>query len=69
MGCHILPCDRDPLLLMPPALQDWLPEGDLAWFILDAVAQMDLTKIEQAYRADGWGSAAYRPAMLVALLL
>ncbi len=27
-------------LLMPPALQDWLPEGDLAWFILDAVPQM-----------------------------
>ena len=54
-------------LLMPPALQDWLPEGDLAWFILDAVPQMSLTKIERAYRADGRGSAAYRPAMLEAL--
>jgi transposase len=54
---------------MPPALQNWLPEGDLAWFILDAVAQMDLTKIERAYRADGWGQAAYEPAMRVALLL
>jgi len=69
MGDHFLACDRDPLLLLPPALPDWLPEGDLAWFILDAVAQMDLTKIERAYRADGWGQAAYEPARMVALLL
>ena len=63
MGYHFLPYDRDQLFLMPPALQDWLPEGDLAWFILDAVAQMSMTKIELAYRVDGWGSSAYRPAM------
>jgi transposase len=54
---------------MPPALQDWLPEDDLAWFILDAVVQMDVAKIERTYRADGWGQAAYEPAMMVALLL
>ena len=69
MGYHFLPCERDQLYLMPPALQDWLPEGDLAWFILDAVAQMNLTAIERTYRADGWGQAAYEPAMMVALLL
>jgi transposase len=69
MGYNFLPCDRDQLVLLPPALQEWLPEGDLAWFILDAVAQMDLTKIERAYRADGWRQAAYQPAMMVALLL
>jgi hypothetical protein len=66
-GYHVLPCDRDHLLLMPPALQDWLPECDLDWFILDVVTQMALTKIERADRADGWESAAYRPATLVAL--
>ena len=69
MGYHFLPCERDQLYLMPPALQDWLPEGDLAWFILDAVAQMNLAAIERTYRADGWGQAAYEPAMMVALLL
>lgn len=53
MGYHFLPCERDQLYLLPPALQDWLPEGDLAWFILDAVAQMNLTAIERSYRADG----------------
>ncbi len=68
-GYHVLPCDRDQLFLLPPALQEWLPEGDLAWFLLDAVAPMDLTKIERTYRAEGWGQAAYEPAMMVALRL
>ena len=53
---------------MPPALQDWLPEGDLAWFILDAGAPMKLGAIERTYRTDGWEQAAYEPAMLVAML-
>ena len=69
MGYNFLPCDRDQLYLLPPALQDWLPESDLAWFLLDAVAQMDLKKITQTYRNDGWGQAAYDPTMMVALLL
>ena len=54
---------------MPPSLPDWLPEDDLAWFLLDAVAQMNLVAIKRTYRADGWGQAAYEPAMMVALLL
>jgi transposase len=69
MGYNFLPCDREQLYLMPPALQDWLPESDLAWFLLDAVAQMDLSAIEETYRRDGWGQAAYEPTMIVALLL
>ena len=69
MGYHLLPCERDQRYLLPPALQDWLPESDLAWFILDAVAQMNLAAITRTYRADGWGQAAYAPAMMVALLL
>ena len=35
---------------MPPSLQEWLPEGDLAWFILDVVEQMDLREFYGAYR-------------------
>jgi transposase len=69
MGYHFLPCEREQLYLLPPALQDWLPEGDLTWFLLDAVAQMNLTAMKQTYRADGWGQAAYEPTMMVALLL
>ena len=54
---------------MPPDVRDWLPEGHLAWFVLDAVAGMDLGGFYAAYRADGVGRRAYDPAMLVALLL
>ena len=54
---------------MPPALQDWLPPDDLAYFLLDAVDQFDLTPFHAAYRADGVGQAAFQPHMMVALLL
>ena len=54
---------------MPPDVRDWLPEGHLAWFVLDAVAGMDLGEFYGAYRSDGVGRRAYDPAMVVALLL
>ena len=49
---------------MPPSLRDWLPEDHLAWFVIDAVAQMDLAAFYAAYRADGHGRAAYEPSMM-----
>jgi transposase len=66
---NFLPQNRDQNFLMPPSLREWLPEGDLAWFVLDAVSQMDLKPFYARYRADGWGHAAYEPAMMVSLLL
>lgn len=54
---------------MPPDVRDWLPEGHLAWFVLDAVGAMDLSAFYAAYRADGRGRGAYEPGMMVALLL
>ena len=54
---------------MPPSLVEWLPEGDLGWFILDVVEQMDLREFYGAYREDGWGAAAYDPGMMVGILL
>jgi transposase len=54
---------------MPPSLREWLAEGDLAWFIMDAVEQMDLNEFYTAYRNDGWGAAAYDPEMMVGVLL
>ena len=62
-------CDRDQALLMPPSLRDWLAQDDLAWCVLDVVAEMDLTAIYGEYRADGHGRAAFDPGMMVALLL
>lgn len=55
--------------MLAPDVRDWLPEGHLAWFVLDAVAEMDLSAFYAAYRRDGWGRPAYDPAMMVALLL
>ena len=42
MGYNLLRCERDQSYLMPPSMRDWLSEGHLAWFIVDAVGQMDL---------------------------
>jgi transposase len=69
MAQNFLACDREQVFLMPPDVRDWLPEGHLAWFVLDAVEAMDLAASYAAYRSDGHGRAAYEPSMMVALLL
>jgi transposase len=50
-------------------VREWLPEGHLAWFVIDAVAEMDLGAFYAAYRIDGRSRPPYDPAMMVALLL
>ena len=69
MGQNFLTCDRDQSYLMPPSVRDWLPEDHLAWFVIDAVDEMQLAAFYGAYRADGHGRAAYEPSMMVALVL
>ncbi len=54
---------------MAPSLRDWLPAGHLAWFVLDAVSELDLAAFYGAYRADGHGRPAHDPALMVALVL
>ena len=57
-------------LLLPPSLDDWLPEGHLARFLSDVVLELDLRAIYQSYeQKDGRGQAAYHPVMMVKLLL
>src|SRR4051794_24630520 len=69
MAQNFLSCDRDQELLLPPSLRDWLPDGHLAWFVLDAVGTLDLQAFYASYRADGHGRVAHEPSMMVALLL
>ena len=69
MAYKLLRCERDQSYMMPPSMRDWLSEGHLAWFIVDAVGQMDVREFYAAYRSDGWGAAAYDPGMMVAILL
>jgi transposase len=58
--------DRDTLFLLPPSMDDWLPDGHLARFVVEIVGQLDLAEIKSAYA--GRGSKAHHPEMLLALL-
>ena len=60
---------RDQPLLLPVDMREWLPEDDLVFVVLDAVAALDLGGFRRRYRADGHGRAAFDPEMMVALLL
>ena len=44
MAQNFIACDREQELLLPPSLREWLPEDHLAWFVLDAVAELDLER-------------------------
>jgi transposase len=69
VGYNFAAVDRDQLMLMPPSVADWLPDDHLAWFVLDVVAELDLSAFLAAYRADGRGGAAYDPQMMLGLLV
>ena len=69
MAQNFIECDREQLLWMSPSLREWLPEDHLAWFVIDAVGDMDLSAFYARYREDGWSRAAYDPAMMVAIAL
>jgi len=69
MAQNFIGGDRGQVLLMPPSLQEWLPQDHLAWFVLAAVEEMDLVAFYGAYRGDGVGRPAHDPAVMVALLL
>jgi transposase len=69
MAQNFIECDREQLLLMSPSLREWLPENHLAWFVIDAVKDIDLSPFYARYRQDGWGRAAYDPTMMVAIVL
>ena len=55
MSYNLIDCNREQMYLIPVSLKDWLPEGHLAWFILDAVEAIDLSRFSLKYRADSWG--------------
>lgn len=61
------PIDRNTDYLLPPSVQDWLPESHLARYVVDVVEGLDLSELERAYA--GRGSAAYHPALLLSLLI
>src|SRR5438270_11150381 len=69
MAQNFLESRREQGFLLPPDVRDWLSADHLAWFVIDAVSDMDLSAFYAAYRADGHGRAAYEPSMMVTVVL
>jgi transposase len=64
---HFRQIDRDTGYLLPPSVQEWLPERHLARFVVEVIERLDLCAMVKAYR--GSGSASYHPAVLLGLLI
>ena len=69
MSKTYLPYDPNQQLLLPAALQEWLPEDHLAYFISDVVDQLDLSDITARYEQERRGGPPYHPRMMVKVLL
>jgi transposase len=81
VGVVFKPLDRGQQYLLPPSVNDWLPEGDLAYFLIDVSDQLDLSELYRYYQVAvdpetgeerpkaASGQPAYHPKMMVALLL
>jgi transposase len=66
MPVKFVTIDRDTPYLLPPSVQDYLPEDHLARFVVEMVDQLDMSTLLGVYA--GKGKTPYHPAMLVALL-
>jgi transposase len=66
MSLNFIECDRKTSFLLPPSIEDWLPQGHLARFVVEIVERLDLSSLTESYA--GRGSQPHNPAMLVALL-
>jgi transposase len=61
------PTDRLTSFLLPPSVDEWLPQRHLARFVMEVIEGLDLTAMSKSYR--GSGSASYHPAALLGLLV
>ena len=61
------PVDRDTGFLLPPSVDEWLPEKHLARFVVEVIDGLDLRRMAKTYR--GSGSASYHPSMLLGILV
>jgi hypothetical protein len=52
MPQNFLSCDRDQPLLLPPDLREWLPEDRLAWFVIEAIEELNLKRSMRATSAE-----------------
>jgi len=66
MATQFILIDRDTPYILPPCVQDYLPEAHMARFVVEIVEQLDLRRLSAVYA--GKGKRPYHPAMLLALL-
>lgn len=69
MAANYLPYEPQQMLLLPEAIQDWLPDGHLAHFISDTVDTLDLGAFHARYDKDGPRNQPFHPAMMVKVLV
>lgn len=69
MAANYLPYEPQQMLLLPEAIQDWLPEGHLAHFISDAVDGLDLSAFHKRYEKDGPRNQPFHPLMMIKVLV
>ena len=69
MSKTYLPYEPDQQLLLPAALQEWLPDDHLAYFISDVVDQLDMSEVTARYERERRGVPPYHPRMMVKVLL
>ena len=61
------PIDRQTRFLLPPSVDEWLPEKHLARFVVELIDGLDVSAMSSAYR--GSGSASYHPRLLLGILV
>ena len=61
------PIDRQTGFLLPPSVDEWLPEKHLARFVVEVIDGLDLSVMRGSYR--GSGSASYPPSLLLGILV
>ena len=72
MAARFIPIQRDTDYLLPPSVQDWLPDGHLTGFVVEVVTQLDLSALEAGYlnsfRKDHWDAieSAFQPLLRIA---
>ena len=59
--------DRQTGFLLPPSVDEWLPEKHLARFVVEVVDGLDLRALSGSYR--GSGSKSYHPRLLLGILV
>jgi transposase len=69
MSTSYVPYQPDQQYLLPCALQDWLPQGHLAYFISDTVDSLNLSAFHARYAGGGSRNQPFHPAMMVKVLV